>query len=319
MSTDGFGQAREAIIDFVAQNKSRSLPQGHETYKISAYQAKDVRCTHPLNSFEFDGGEDPKSVAQDVMSWIENEIRNVGGGRVRLTLRFDAFKDARLSFTLDLGGDEEEEDEDLDDLEEGYADLRPGTKAILDQSLRHTERAIAYLLSTIKDERRTHREEKRELRAMLREYQLDRIKSVELYESMMTAKSTRELQEREHERSNLRKDQFVQHAIALLPIGINALAKRGIVPSTHDAVTTPFEAMFMGIVSSLRNDQLSRIMSCLDPPQQAALASFLQEAQARHEATEARARAASAAAANGQAGQTGQAQGAQQAAGNGAA
>ena len=103
---------------------------------------------------------------------------------------------------------------------------------------------------------------------------------VRLSEEMQSQKVEREAASFEAASKEARKNEFFQKIMMLAPTVINRIAKAPILPET----TTPLTEMIDGFGSSLRDEQIGKLMSILSADQQITLVEILQTIRKKQEA-----------------------------------
>lgn len=106
---------------------------------------------------------------------------------------------------------------------------------------------------------------------------------LELYEKMLLAESTRDMEKMKVTSDIARTDQLVEKGLLLAPVIVNKFMGKKMLP---EKATAP-ELMVQAFVESLRPDQMHAILEKLDPPQQLLVLELIAKQQEREAADKA--------------------------------
>lgn len=177
----------------------------------------------------------------------------------------------RFSFRLHVPS---ESDDEIDNTESA---TQAGLTA---QLMRHNE-ANARVMTMSMGEVMRQMNRMNERLATQNENLMDKHFSVlELYEKLMTAETTREIDKMKVTSKIAREDQLVEKALLLAPAVVNRLTGKAMLPEK----ATPAEMMVMDFAKSLKPDQMMGILGLLEPAQQLQLMELMENQRRRDEA-----------------------------------
>ena len=146
----------------------------------------------------------------------------------------------------------------------------PSVTGQVAQQMRHAEVLLQQVMNSTSTRERSLLRENESLRKRCQELENGRIAMIQQYEEMMSDKHARELQVRQIEKSEERKEKIADGLLIGIPTVLNRLLGARALPEP----STPEREMMKGIMGSLTEEQFQKLQAILTPEQIVGLASL---------------------------------------------
>jgi hypothetical protein len=275
----GVEDVHNNILDSLRRWTQEPPAKGQSFYVVALFHDAYGPSKEPIQTFQFNPNEDLEGLTIDIVSEAKKAAEEVGAGKIYFTLRMDGNSKAQRRFSLEHGRGE---DDNPDELVSDFIPS-PTEKGVLGMLMRHQEGTMRLALSGQGDAFRILRSELRDARERIATLEKERIRYLQEFEEILQNNHERELNHRQAERAEVRKDHAIQSLMALGPVVVNKFLGQKAVP-TAPGHGTPLEAMLSAFIASLNPDELQRIQGILSPDHLVALLEIFKQVQANEDA-----------------------------------
>lgn len=136
-------------------------------------------------------------------------------------------------------------------------DFEPSEKGVLEQQMSFSAKLFDHSVTSFGDMLKSKDREIHELRGQVRQYEKDRFKSYEMYESLIAATHSRELEAKKMEREDQRKEAMMGIAQQAAPFLLNKFVGAKVVAEE----SSPMEQMLMAYAGTFTPEQLNELMT----------------------------------------------------------
>jgi hypothetical protein len=260
---------------FLRQQIFAEREDGAAPYRLVLRHAAAGTKGNDVESFAIKEGfstDDLREFRNTIIERAQSDADGMGGVQryvLHAYLKGEPRSVGRFSFRV-RGGDEE--------YDESGGEEPATQKGLLTQLMRHNEQnnknltaSIGAMVGSV-----TRRLEAQD--ALIEKLIRQRMEYIELVEEMKSKQHDRDMALLQLESSEKRKDAIFEKVQVLVPVLLNKLIGKNIVPSDD-----PLVLQFKELISTLDKGQFERILQSLNSPQQISLITLLQSMQAAEE------------------------------------
>ena len=265
---EGEEDARDEILAFLEKNfDDKKVEKGGEPFML---QLSEKGFDTGFDTFQFDEDEDLTSLSEAIVEKAKRHAThaamnkaNVIGHRFTLTERVSqagivpggiAKKGSSINFFLATprkGASGAAAGKFIAE------EFEPTEKGVLEQQMGFSAKLFDHTFENFSETIKSKDREIRDLKAQVRQYERDRAHSYQMYEDLIAATHSREMEGKKFEREEARKEQVMGMMAQAAPHLLNKFVGSKVVTEE----SSPMEMALMAYLSTFTADQLNQLMT----------------------------------------------------------